>query len=176
MSDLKQATLRTIRKLTDPSGIAYAVEYNLDNPRKYMYLSKIPYDGKDVVAMTNFFINYIDRVNTTEEQRKLYPENNIYGHGKDRYDTVMEYMKQSKPGEYTERMAWEALIKTIQEPGKAITSNTQWSIMYNITERKLKMVFRRHFEKTWVYDLMAQKLTNGENDEWMKEYYEKTRK
>jgi hypothetical protein len=93
--------------------------------------------------MTNFFISYIDEV-------KPYPENTIYGHGREQYDRVIDFMDKYE-NHYTEKIAWKALISVVQDPGDNITSNTQWSVMYDMTDKKLKIVFRRHFEENWCY-------------------------
>ena len=109
-------------------------------------------------AMTNFFISYIDEVGKETK----------YGHGKDRYNKVIAFMDEYK-GECTNEVAWKALISVVQEPGKSITSNTQWSAVYDLIERclessekqkrpALKMVFRRHFEDTWSYVLGDQEM------------------
>ena len=80
--------------------------------------------------------------------------------------------------QYTDKIAWEALISVVQEPGTSITSNTQWSVMYDTTDKELKVVFRRHFEETWCYSLddKDMNMTKGAGDEWMKEYYDEVHK
>lgn len=159
--------------ITDPSGIAIAVEYNLDEPRKFVGLETVPLASGErppLQAMTNFFISYINEVDDDDEKQRK-SENKKYGHGKERYNTVIDFMNEYKDN-YTDKIAWEALMSTVQLPGKSITSNTQWSIMYNTTDKELKMVFRRHFEETWCYTLGSQEMSRGAGDEWMKEYYD----
>lgn len=159
--------------ITDPSGRAIAVEYNLDKPRKFVGLETVPLASGErppLQAMTNFFISYINEVDDDDEKQRK-SENKKYGHGKERYNTVIGFMNKYKDN-YTDKIAWEALMSTVQLPGKSITSNTQWSIMYNTTDKELKMVFRRHFEETWCYTLGPQEMSRGAGDEWMKEYYD----
>ncbi len=161
--------------IADSRGKALAVEYKLGENREFVALDKVPSNtGEESVrAMTNFFISYIDEVGKETK----------YGHGKDRYDKVIAFMDEYK-GECTNEVAWKALISVVQEPGKSITSNTQWSAVYDLIERciessekqkrpVLKMVFRRHFEDTWSYALGDQEMTKDSGDEWMDEYYQK---
>ena len=158
--------------IADSQGTAVAIEYNLNKKRQFVDLETVPLAGgeRPLQAMTNFFISYIDEVKPNQR-------NGEYGHGKERYDRVIEFMDDYQ-NQYTDKIAWEALISVVQEPGTSITSNTQWSVMYDTTDKELKVVFRRHFEETWCYSLddKDMNMTKGAGDEWMKEYYDEVHK
>ena len=57
--------------------------------------------------------------------------NGIYGHGRERYDTVLKILAQQKDV-LSPLTVWDALRAVAQEPdSKDITSNTQWSICFH---------------------------------------------
>ena len=61
--------------------------------------------------------------------------NGIYGHGKERYDAIMEVLAMRDPdGDIPADTAWKALQAAAQDPSpNDVTSNTQWSLVYDDT-------------------------------------------
>ena len=73
-------------------------------------------------------------------------KNGIYGHGKERYDAVLEVLEAEK-GNYTNDTVWKAMKAASQDPDPDdITSNTQWSVSYNNTDLTAEIAIRRNWE------------------------------
>lgn len=116
--------------ITDASGNAQAVAYDLGEERR---LIAVPSQ-----VVTNFFISYQDRV-------LPFRHNGVYGHGRERYDTVMRLFSEHAD-DLSETVAWEALKASSQLPNpQDVTSNTQWSVVYNNTNLTAQIVLRRHW-------------------------------
>ena len=80
-------------------------------------------------------------------------KNGIYGHGKDRYDKIEKVFEASND-QFTNETAWNALIAASQTPkDEDITSNTQWSIVFNNTDKTLEFVLHRNWSDVISYDL-----------------------
>lgn len=126
--------------ITDASGDGRVVEYDCEDPARPMVAIKT-----DII--TNFFINYKDKVLPNQK-------NGIYGHGRERYDAVEAiFAEKTEP---TVETVWSALQAASQEPNpENITSNTQWSLNYNNTDKTVEIVLRRHWENMLTYDLTA---------------------
>ena len=82
-------------------------------------------------------------------------KNGIYGHGRERYDAVLEVFDQQKDSPSNDTV-WAALKAASQEPNpESITSNTQWSIAYNNTALTAEAVIRRDWNTKTSYDLVS---------------------
>ncbi len=131
--------------INDASGDGRVVEYDCDSETRELVATPV-----DVV--TNFYTIYADRV--LPNQR-----NGIYGHGKERYEAVLEVFEEQK-GNHIYTTAWDALVAASQAPNtESLTSNTQWSIVYNNTDLTAEIVIRRHWNDVYSYDLGENKLT-----------------
>lgn len=129
--------------ITDASGDGRVVEYDCEDEERPMKVTEID-------AITNFYGAYIDRV---EPEQK----NGIYGHGKERYDSIKAVLDENE-GDQTEETVWEALKASSQEPNpEDITSNTQWSISYNNTGCSAKIAIRRKWDRVTAFDIRGQK-------------------
>ncbi|MGN0627305.1 MAG: linear amide C-N hydrolase [Oscillospiraceae bacterium] len=118
--------------ITDASGDGRVVEYDPDSETRELIATPTE-------AVTNFFIRYIDEVLPNQK-------NGIYGHGRERYDAVMEVLNDEK-GSYTNDTVWNAMKAAAQNPDPdAITSNTQWSVSYNNTDLTADIAIRRNWE------------------------------
>ena len=117
--------------ITDASGDGRVIEYDINGePRE---LIDTPSE-----AVTNFFIRHKDKVLPNQK-------NDIYGHGRERYDSVLHVFENEK-GNYTGDTVWNAMKSAAQDPAPdAITSNTQWSVSYNNTDLSADVVIRRHW-------------------------------
>lgn len=125
--------------ISDASGDGRVVEWDPHSDTREMVVTPVR-------TVTNFYTIYSDRV-------KPDADNGIYGHGRDRYD-VIEGIFDEADGVYTEDVAWDALITTAQVAGvNGTTSNTQWSVVYNNTDRTLDLVLHRKWTNVMTYDL-----------------------
>lgn len=130
--------------ITDASGDGRAVEYDCDSPTRELVDTKIE-------AITNFYAIYKEKVLPNQK-------NGIYGHGRERYDAVMEVLETQSP--YTDATVWEALKASSQDPNPVdITSNTQWSINFNNTARTAAIAIRRNWQDVTVYALDSNEIT-----------------
>ena len=130
--------------ITDASGDGRVVEYDCESETREMTVTPVR-------SATNFFALYPEKV--LPNQR-----NGIYGHGKERYDkmeAIFEYEEN-----HSIDVAWEALKAAAQEPSaEDITSNTQWSIVYDDTNLTAEIVFRRNWDDVIVYNLKENTVT-----------------
>lgn len=126
--------------VNDATGDGRVIEWDCHSDTRKLVATSVR-------TTTNFFNMYIDKVTVTEGK------NGIYGHGKDRYDKI-ENVFDSADGSYTNDTAWEALIAASQTPkSEDITSNTQWSIVFNNTDKTLEFVLHRHWGDIISYDI-----------------------
>lgn len=127
--------------ITDASGDGRVVEY--DPHSETREIVDIP-----VRTATNFYQLYIDKVFPNQN-------NGIYGHGRERYDAIEEVLTANE-GAITPEIAWQALEAAQQVPkANDITSNTQWSIVYDDTALTADITIRRNWGKITSYGLDA---------------------
>ena len=131
--------------ITDATGDGRVIEYDCESKAREFVATPIN-------AITNFYGLYKEKV--LPDQR-----NGIYGHGRERYDAVLDVFEQQS-GNYTDDTVWAALIAASQEPNpESITSNTQWSIAYNNTDLTADIVIRRHWSDITHYGLTTNETT-----------------
>ena len=129
--------------ITDGSGDGRVVEYDCDSETRELVATPTE-------AVTNFYILHKDMVEPNQK-------NGIYGHGRERYDAVLDVFEQQK-GNYTDETMWAALQASSQDPNpESITSNTQWSINYNNTDLTADIAIRRNWDDVYHYDLTTNK-------------------
>ena len=117
--------------ITDSTGDGRVIEYDCESETRKMVATPVR-------SVTNFFALYEDQV--LPNQR-----NGIYGHGKERYDKMEALFDYEEV--YTKDAAWEALKAAAQEPSaEDITSNTQWSIIYDDTNLTAEIILRRNWD------------------------------
>lgn len=118
--------------ISDKNGDGRVVEYDCES------------ESRDLVDMpvsvaTNFYGIY-------EEKVKSNQKNGIYGHGKERYEAVLDVLSE-QINCVTQDTVWDALKASAQDPNpKDVTSNTQWSIAYNNMNQTAELSIRRHFD------------------------------
>lgn len=145
--------------ISDAAGNGCVVEYDCDDPARPMVVTPIR-------QVTNFFVIHKDKV-------APFGKNGCYGHGRERYDAIEEVLdaaerKQVEPAEGAcpegdacgcvcgtagassaasmREAAWEALRAAAQEPNpEDVTSNTQWSIVFDNTNCAADVVLRRRW-------------------------------
>lgn len=130
--------------ITDSTGDGRVIEYDCESETRELVATPVR-------SVTNFFALYKDQV--LPDQR-----NGIYGHGKERYDKMEALFDYEEI--YTKDVAWEALKAAAQESSaEDITSNTQWSIIYDDTNLTAEIILRRNWENVIGYDLKDNTLT-----------------
>ena len=123
--------------ITDVSGDGRVVEFDCDNPERPMVVTPTR-------TVTNFYIMHKDQV--LPNQR-----NGNYGHGRERYDAI-EHILSAHEGEECpdKQVAWEALRASSQAPKEGdITSNTQWSIVYDNQDISGEVSIRRRWDSVY---------------------------
>lgn len=108
--------------ISDVTGDSRVVEYNYKKKnREYTVTSK--------KIATNFY--------AFDEE--------TFGHGHKRYKKVEDIIKEKN---LEEKHLWKALEKAAQKPEEGNpTSNTQWSILFDNTNRSAEIAIRRHFDE-----------------------------
>ena len=130
--------------ITDSTGDGRVIEYDCESETRKMVATPVR-------SVTNFFALY-------EYQVLPNQRNGIYGHGKERYDKMEALFDYEEV--YTKDVAWEALKAAAQEPSADdITSNTQWSILYDDTNLTAEIILRRNWDDVIGYDLKDNTLT-----------------
>ena len=120
--------------ISDATGKAVAVEYDCNTPERTMTVTPIN-------VITNFYIMYGQDVYLSEEAQK-------YGHGYDRFETILDILCREDSA-YSSNTVWDCLQQSSQLPKPDdITSNTQWSVVYDHANLSADVVQRRHWEET----------------------------
>lgn len=127
--------------VTDADGDSRVIEYDPEQEGRPLRWTAMP-------AITNFYGCYADRVKPNQR-------NGIYGHGKERYDAIMDVLARRDPdGNIPADTAWQALQAAAQDPSpNDVTSNTQWSLVYDDTGLTAQIALRRHWDDVLYYDL-----------------------
>ena len=121
--------------ITDSTGDSRAVEFEPDSETRQMTVTPVR-------TITNFYITHASKVQPNQN-------NGVYGHGKERW-VAIESVITENGGTGDNAVAWQALKSAVQEPNpEDITSNTQWSIIYNLTDLSYELVFRRQWETVY---------------------------
>lgn len=117
--------------VNDAQGNGKVIEWDCENPTRELVATPV-----DVV--TNFYTIYADKVLPDQK-------NGIYGHGKERYNYIKQVFAEQE-GNLTNKTAWDALKAASQDPSETdITSNTQWSIVFDNTNLTAEIVLRRNW-------------------------------
>lgn len=125
--------------ISDAAGKSVAVEYDLDTPDRTLTVT--PTD-----VITNFYVMYGQDVLLRNERTR-------YGHGIDRYEMILDVLCREN-GAYRRKTVWDALQKASQLPNpEDVTSNTQWSIVYDNSHRTAEITVRRHWDDRYLFRL-----------------------
>ncbi len=118
--------------ICDNSGDAKVIEFDCHDKNRSLVVSESKY-------VTNFYIKYLDKVLPNQK-------NGVYGHGRERYDKIEKVINKNN-GVGDESTSWEALIAASQLPNPDnVTSNTQWSIVYDLSTLSSKFVLHRNWK------------------------------
>ncbi len=127
--------------ISDASGNSVAVEFDCESEGREMVVTPTQ-------AITNFFIMYNDKVDPEQD-------NGMYGKGsaKKRYTAMLDVLEANE-GAVDRAVAWEALRAAAQDPNpEDVTSNTQWSIIFDNTECTAEFTLRRHWGESYSFAL-----------------------
>lgn len=125
--------------ITDAKGDSRVIEYDPHSETRELVDTPIE-------LATNFYEIYKDKVLPDQY-------NDIYGHGRERYDTIEKILNENK-GSYSPDLAWKALEAAQQLPKRdQLTSNTQWSVVYNVTKQTADVTLRRKWGDITYYSL-----------------------
>lgn len=125
--------------INDASGNGKVVEWDCESETRELVATSV-----DVV--TNFYTIYADKVLPNQRNGK-------YGHGKERYEAIKNVLEEQK-GNYTYTTAWDAIKSAAQDPSEdEITSNTQWSIVFDNTNLTAEIVIRRNWDDVHKYNV-----------------------
>jgi len=125
--------------ITDITGDNRIVEFDCHSEEREMVVTKTN-------IATNFYIKYIDQ--TLPNQK-----NGIYGHVCERYDAI-EQVFAANNNIGGNDIAWQALKAASQLPSETdVTSNTQWSIVYNLNELNYEIVLHRRWDEVYQFEL-----------------------
>ena len=127
--------------VTDAAGDARVIEYDPEQEGR-------PLRWTAMQAITNFYGCYAYLVQPNQK-------NGIYGHGKERYDAIMDVLAmRDSDGNIPADTAWRALQASAQDPNpEDVTSNTQWSLVYDDTALTAQIALRRNWDDVIHYDL-----------------------
>ena len=116
--------------INDASGDSRVVEYDSHNSARPMIVTH----AREV---TNYYACCADEVLPNQK-------NGVLGHGKERALVIAEVLDGAQP--QTKETAWKALRASSQEPNpEDITSNTQWSIVYDNINCTADFILRRNW-------------------------------
>ena len=125
--------------ISDATGASVVVEFDCESEDREMVVT--PTD-----AVTNFFMMYTEKVLPNQK-------NGIYGAGKERWEAIMNVLSDNE-GAVNREVAWEALRAAAQDPNpEDITSNTQWSIVFDNGEGTAEISLRRRFEDRYCFSI-----------------------
>lgn len=127
--------------ISDATGNSVAVEFDCDSEGREMVVTPTQ-------AITNFYVMYADKVDPELDNGK-------YGKGaaKVRYTAMLDVLKANE-GSIDRNVAWEALRAAAQDPNpEDITSNTQWSVIFDNTNVTAEFALRRHWEDRFSFKI-----------------------
>lgn len=123
--------------MADATGDYAIVEYTYA-PKDTIPTVMEVFSGNDTLrCVTNFYVSPT-MVGTTDGWGS--------SHGKDRYFNMRDTLLNNGYA-LTEKQAWSLLETVAQAPTEAITSQTQWSSLYNLSEKSLRISFLRNYSK-----------------------------
>ncbi|MBO2517170.1 MAG: hypothetical protein CW338_07875, partial [Clostridiales bacterium] len=123
--------------ITDASGDGCIVEFDCDREDRPMVVTPIR-------TITNYFGMYEDIVVPG-------PNNGKYGTGKERRDRIEDTIERA--GDNTDNLTAMAALRsasTAPDP-ESIISNTQWSIVYNLTDLSHEFVLHRRWADIFMF-------------------------
>ena len=125
--------------INDAIGTSVVVEYDLRDPGRRIIVTPAR-------EITNYYAAYADEVKPNQHNVNL-------GHGKERALAIADVFNANGKG-MSREAAWDALRASSQDPNpEDITSNTQWSVLYDNTNLTAEIVLRRHWGDAFSFTL-----------------------
>ena len=125
--------------INDATGDARVVEWDPRDPSRTITVTPAR-------QITNYYALYENEVQPNQRNGEL-------GHGRERALAIAEILDRAGDAA-DEGTAWEALRAAAQEPNPAdITSNTQWSVVFDNTDLTATVTLRRHWGDTFRFEL-----------------------
>ena len=115
------------------------VEYTFDKDRTEPKVMEVFTADDSLRCVTNFYVAP-SMTGTTDGWGS--------SHGKDRYENLRKTLDEKKHV-MKEDEAMQLLEKVSQPPTEELTSQTQWSALYNLTEKTLRLTILREYAKEY---------------------------
>ena len=125
--------------MADATGDYAIVEYTFDKDRTEPKVMEVFTDDDSLRCVTNFYVAP-SMTGTTDGWGS--------SHGKDRYENLRKTLDEKKHV-MNEAEAMQLLEKVSQPPTEELTSQTQWSALYNLTEKTLRLTILREYAKEY---------------------------
>ena len=127
--------------ISDAQGDSRIVEWDPKSETRRMVATPVR-------EITNYYALYADEVLSNQKNGDL-------GHGKERAIAIADVL-DANDGLVTCDVAWEALKAAAQDPNPDdVTSNTQWSIVYNNTDLTADVCLRRNWDDVYRFSLSS---------------------
>ncbi|MGN0195619.1 MAG: carcinine hydrolase/isopenicillin-N N-acyltransferase family protein [Candidatus Cryptobacteroides sp.] len=126
--------------MADATGDYAIVEYTYDGG-EYPSKMEVFRDNDTLRCLTNFYV-----------APSMVGTNDGWGsnHGRARYDTIRNTLK-AKNYTLSEDEAMTLLKNVSQPPTEELTSQTQWSSLYNLTQKTLRLAILREYGKEYEF-------------------------
>ena len=125
--------------MADATGDYAIVEYTFDKDRTEPKVMEVFTADDSLRCVTNFYVAP-SMTGTTDGWGS--------SHGKDRYENLKKTLDEKKHV-MKEDEAMQLLEKVSQPPTEELTSQTQWSALYNLTEKTLRLTILREYAKEY---------------------------
>ena len=125
--------------MADATGDYAIVEYTFDKDRTEPKVMEVFTADDSLRCVTNFYVAP-SMTGTTDGWGS--------SHGKDRYENLRKTLDEKKHV-MKEDEAMQLLQKVSQPPTEELTSQTQWSALYNLTEKTLRLTILREYAKEY---------------------------
>ena len=125
--------------MADATGDYAIVEYTFDKDRTEPKVMEVFTADDSLRCVTNFYVAP-SMTGTTDGWGS--------SHGKDRYENLRKTLDEKKHV-MKEAEAMQLLEKVSQPPTEELTSQTQWSALYNLTEKTLRLTILREYAKEY---------------------------
>ncbi|MCI6473451.1 MAG: C45 family autoproteolytic acyltransferase/hydrolase [Bacteroidales bacterium] len=125
--------------MADATGDYAIVEYTFDKDRTEPRVMEVFSADDSLRCVTNFYVAP-SMTGTTDGWGS--------SHGKDRYENLRKTLDEKKHV-MKEDEAMQLLEKVSQPPTEELTSQTQWSALYNLTEKTLRLTILREYAKEY---------------------------
>lgn len=124
--------------ITDASGDGVVVEWDCEKADRPMVVTPLR-------TITNYYAMYEDQVEPYKVHEK-------YGRGRERRDHIEETI-EAAAGNTSLTTAWDAAKSASQKPDPtSIVSNTQWTVIYNNTDKTHEFVLHRNWDDVFKFD------------------------